>query len=101
MAKSTVINCQHVGVGLKCQVSISVGPPSLGDVTGVTMNLFAAALSARIVLMPADCVGSSQLITTRAGERAEDSKSNGKVCVKSLTGPDGTSAVDKAFSLRR
>ena len=46
-------------------------------------------------------VQSSQLITTRAGVEVDESSLNGKVCVKSPTGPLGGSILDSASSFWR
>jgi len=65
----------------------------------IAMDFFAVA---RLVEMfrEIESEACSQLITTRAGVEVDDSSSNGKVFVKSSTGPAGRSVSISAFALR-
>jgi hypothetical protein len=46
MSEATIIDCHYVGVGLQGQITVGIGSPALSDMTSVTMDFFAAALSA-------------------------------------------------------
>ena len=86
MSKAAIVDGHYVGVGLQGQVTVGVCPPALSDMTGVAVDFFAVVLlviSSGIVRSRK----SSQLTTTRAGVEVDDSSSNGKVFVKSSTGP--------------
>ena len=86
MSKAAIVDGHYVGVGLQGQVTIGICSPALSDMTGVTVDFFAVALLV-ISSGTARSRKSSQLITTRAGVEVDDRSSNGKVFVKSSTGP--------------
>ena len=87
MSEAAIVDGHYMGVGLQGQVAVGICSPALGDMTSVAMDFFAVALSAILSSGIIDWRGSSQLITTRAGVEVDESSSNGKVFVKSSTGP--------------
>lgn len=51
MAEAAVVDCDDMRVGLQGQVAVGISSPALGDVAGVAVDFFAAALLVVVCLM--------------------------------------------------